>query len=246
MLEQTAETDRALYLFCFARAGAQPDQADQDHLFSYRFGELIAICEWTGMQEWSEPQSQQRMQDLEWLAPKAIRHQAVIEAAMRGSPVLPARLGTLFSSPDAIDRFFAIHHATIASFLADVDGKEEWALKGVLDRPRAGEWLASAMNGSQAGSMPPGGGASYLRERRAHAAASRDVSRWAAQCWRRLWTNCTATRRTPVSAVRSRRPPPARRNRFLTWRFWWRGKIWTASADASSAPRRNTKAAAWS
>jgi gas vesicle protein GvpL/GvpF len=181
MCEQTGDTDRVLYLFCFANAGAQPDLAGQDQLVAYRWGELIAVCGWTGVQEWSGPQTEQRMQDLDWLAPKAIRHQAVIEAAMRLSPVLPARLGTLFSSPHALERFFAIHHATIASFLAEVEGKEEWAVKGVLDRGRASEWLASTMNEAPQVCAPSGGGASYLHKRRAQGAAAREVNRWAAR-----------------------------------------------------------------
>ncbi len=180
MCEQTADADHALYLYCFARAGAPADFAGDDRLFAYRFGELIAVCGWTAMREWSGASIEERMQELDWLAPRAIRHQAVIEAAMRVSPVLPARLGTLFSSPQALDRFFAIHHVAIATFLADVESKEEWAVKGVLDRARASEWLASTINSASQGGAP-GGGTDYLRQRRAHAAAARELNRWAAQ-----------------------------------------------------------------
>jgi hypothetical protein len=181
MCDQTADAYRALYLFCFARTDAAAELAGQEQLFAYRWGELLAICGWTDVEEWSGPHSEQRMQDLEWLAPKAIRHQAAIEAAMRASPVLPARLGTLFSSPDALERFFNLHHAAITAFLADVEGKQEWALKGSIDRTRASQWLASTMTGSKEAGAPSSGGASYLHARRAQTAAAREVNRWAAQ-----------------------------------------------------------------
>ncbi len=180
MCEQTAESRRVLYLFCFARSGAAAALAD-DQLRIHRRGELIALCGWTAVEEWSGPQGEQRMQDLGWLAPKALRHQAVIEAAMHASPVLPARLGTLFSSAQALDRFLALHQAAIAQFLADVEDKQEWALKGVMDRARASRWLASTMTGSQQTGPPSGGGADYLRARRAHSVAAREAARWAAQ-----------------------------------------------------------------
>jgi hypothetical protein len=181
MLEQTPAADRVLQLFCFARAGAVPELNQGDQLLAYPWGGLMAVCGWTGMEEWSGPQAEQRMQDLQWLTPRIMRHETIIEAAMRVSPVLPARLGALFSSLQTLDRFLALHHAAIASFLDQVENKEEWAVKGVLNRARLSQWLGSNMNGVQPGCAPPAGGASYLRQRQARAAVGREVNHWVAQ-----------------------------------------------------------------
>jgi hypothetical protein len=175
------ESQRALYLFCFARANADPEVAAGEQLVVHRWRGLNAICGWTPKEQWHGAQAEQRMQELEWLTPKALHHQAVIEAAMRASPVLPARLGTLFSSVEALERFLGVHHETIAHFLIDTENKQEWAFKGILDRARAGAWLAAhgerqARNGAAAGS-----GTSYLRQRGAGMAAAREINGWAAQ-----------------------------------------------------------------
>lgn len=169
-----------LYLFCFARGGASPKFGGADPVFAYPWGDLTAVCGWALMEEWSGSQAEARMQDLQWLTPKIMRHEAIIEAAMRVSPVLPARLGALFSSLQALERFFAMHHATIERFLDEAENKDEWAVKGILDRTRLSQWLASHMNGAQPASAPLGG-AGYLRQRYARVAAGREVNHWVTQ-----------------------------------------------------------------
>jgi hypothetical protein len=119
------------------------------------------------------------MQDLQWLGPRVMRHQAVVEAAMQDSPVLPPRLGTLFSSLPMLERFITIHHDTIASFLAATEVKEECALKGLLDWAKANDWLVSRFAEGDEGSS--GSGTRYLRERRMRAAAAREINHWVAQ-----------------------------------------------------------------
>jgi len=168
-----------LYLYCVVRDGAPLELAPDAELFAHAYGGLSAVCSWATITEWSGPQAEERMRDLQWLTPKVMRHEAVIEAAMRVSPVLPARLGTLFSSMDALERFLAAHHAAIAGFLTDTEDKQEWAVKGILDRARASEWLASAM--TAADDTSGAGGAGYLRARRARVTAAREINQWAAR-----------------------------------------------------------------
>jgi hypothetical protein len=178
MSDQIQDAGRVLYLFCVLRAGSPLRLAPELQLFSHARSSLSAVCGWASMREWSGPEAEERMRDLEWLTPRVMRHEAVIEAAMRVSPVLPARLGTLFSSLRALDRFFAAHQATIAGFLAETEGKEEWAVKGFLDRARAREWLSSTMAAAEGSSAASGAG--YLRERRARIAAAHEINHWAA------------------------------------------------------------------
>jgi hypothetical protein len=175
------ESPRALYLFCFTRANADPQLAAREQLFVHRWGELSAICGWTAIQQWSGPQAERRMHDLEWLAPQALRHQAVIESAMQVSPVLPARLGTLFSSVSVLERFVAAHYRPISDFLIEMENKQEWSVKVFLDRGRAGSWLAAHGGYHNGGGAAPGSGANYLRERQARGAAAREINGWAAR-----------------------------------------------------------------
>ena len=41
------------------------------------------------------------MEDLAWVAPRALRHEEVILTVMEQGPVLPVRFGTVFSSLDS-------------------------------------------------------------------------------------------------------------------------------------------------
>ncbi len=176
---------KVLYLFCFANGLAQPppdNEGGADSLSLYRCGELAAVCAWTELEEWSGPQADLNMQDLQWLGPRVMHHQAVVEAAMRSSAVLPARLGTLFSSAAALERFCAIHHGAIASFLTATEAREEWAFKVLLDRAKASDWLVSQLANSREGApAKTGSGARYLQERRLRAAAAAEINHWVAQ-----------------------------------------------------------------
>ena len=176
--------ERVLYLYCLAAAqlaSAAPVIAGLSDLMLYRRGDLVAICGWTEVDQWSGPESDLNLQDLQWLGPRVMRHQAVIEAAMRAAAVLPARLGTLFSSPDALGRFLDVHQHTIAGFLRQTADHEEWAVKGLLDRTRAQGWLYSRAVAAQPGGLAAASGARYLQERRMHAAAAQELNRWVAQ-----------------------------------------------------------------
>src|SRR5260370_15517069 len=77
------------------------------------------------------------------------------------------------------ERFWSLHRDTIASFLAETESKEEWALKGLLDRAKANDWLVSRLAEGDEGSS--GSGTRYLRERRMRAAAAREINHWVAQ-----------------------------------------------------------------
>ncbi len=100
---------------------------------------------------------------------------------MRSAAVLPARLGTLFSSPAALERFCAIHRGTITSFLAATEAQEEWAFKVLLDRAKASDWLVSRLADGQQGAATAGLGTRYLQERRLRAAAAAEINHWVAQ-----------------------------------------------------------------
>jgi hypothetical protein len=86
---------------------------------------------------------EKNLQDLAWLAPRACRHEAVLEQVMRMGAVLPARFGTLFSSMASLESFMRLHESAMGRFLERVAGQEEWAVKGFFDQARAeSDWLA--------------------------------------------------------------------------------------------------------
>jgi len=119
------------------------------------------------------------MQDLAWVGPRALQHEAVVEKVMRHSPVLPARFGTLFSSQERLAEFVDRHGAAISQFLERVAEQEEWSVRGLLDRRQAGRALMSASLAAQeaqlAALLP---GRRYFEEQRIRAGAEKELSLW--------------------------------------------------------------------
>ena len=141
--------------------------------FFRRNGSVAGVLSRVSRSEFCGPAGEKNLQDLTWLAARACRHQAVLEQVMRLGPVLPARFGTLFSSPASLESFLRKHEAAIARFLEWVRGREEWAVKGFLDRERAeAAWVARRRPETPGapGSSP---GVAYLQEQSLRLEASR-------------------------------------------------------------------------
>jgi hypothetical protein len=165
----------ALYLFCFADSKSVVDLEGtgingDETLFKRDFLDITAIgCE-TPLDLFTGPSAEQRLQDLNWVAPRAVRHSEVIVNVMRQSPVLPARFGALFSSEEKLLRTLEKNHETISSFLETVRGKDEWGVKCMLSREEAKrELIAKEMSEFQQEmeALPPG--KRYFAERRKQA-----------------------------------------------------------------------------
>src|SRR5664279_4060638 len=140
----------ALYLFCFARSDAvrevQGTAVDGHSPLSIirHSPDLCAVLSEIAQEDFCGPEAELHMQQLAWVAPRAVRHEAVIEEVMASSPVLPLPFGTLFSSLEALAQFVDQHRETIASFLSRVAIHEEWSVKGWFDRKQAQRALTSA------------------------------------------------------------------------------------------------------
>ncbi|MGA2541785.1 MAG: GvpL/GvpF family gas vesicle protein [Verrucomicrobiota bacterium] len=179
-----AYCNEVFYVYGFTQAGLVPEAADaaiseagvgagvfsggleEPHPpFFRRSGRVAAVVSRVSPSEFCGPTGEKNLQDVAWLAPRACRHQAVLEQLMRLGAVLPARFGTLFSSTASLESFMGRHGAAIGRFLERVRGQEEWAVKGFLD-PQAraeAEWLAGrrAEQPGPSGSSP---GLAYLQE----------------------------------------------------------------------------------
>lgn len=115
------------------------------------------------------------LQDLSWLAPKACRHDLVIEEVIqRHGPVLPVRFATLFSSLEKIERLLVFNELTIREFFEWLGNKREWAVKGVFEREAARKEAipAALKNSLKAG----GAGTNYLQTKRLHSEVDRQLS----------------------------------------------------------------------
>lgn len=184
--EPTGMPDSAadgVYLFCFARpavlpAIGGPGLEDTRAVSCEVAGVVVAVVAPVNVEEYSGPESEANLRNLAWMAPRAFHHETVIERVMRGSPVLPARFGTIFASPESLARFLAKHHLAISGFLDSIAGKEEWAVKAFLERSRAEKRLLEADDRFLR--LPSSPGSRYMQLQRLRAEAGRAVASWAA------------------------------------------------------------------
>ena len=173
-----------IYLFCLIPADPLPKIAgngmDGEHpLFVEVIGEVAAVLAEVHLEDFSGPEAQEKMDDLAWVAPRALRHEDVVLSAMEQGPVLPVRFGTVFSSIEAAAEPLRQRQDVLMKFFQDTIDKKEWTLKGYVDRPQARVRMTAvrlaAENEQLAGLSP---GKRYFLEQKIKGAVDKDLAIW--------------------------------------------------------------------
>ncbi|MEI8174277.1 MAG: GvpL/GvpF family gas vesicle protein [Deltaproteobacteria bacterium] len=173
-----------IYLFCLTPAVPCPEIAgtgiDGEHpLFVEIIGDVAAVLAEVNIEDFSGPESQQKMEDLTWVAPRALRHEEVVLSAMEQGPVLPVRFGTVFSSIAAAAEPLRQRQDVLMKFFQETIDKKEWTLKGYVDRPQARAQMTAARLAAEkeqlAGLSP---GKRYFLEQKIKGAVDKDVAVW--------------------------------------------------------------------
>lgn len=175
-----AESDHGLYVFCFARAGAAapegPGVSEGAEVRAIEHEGIAAICCEVPLGAWVGTEGDAHLQDPGWVGPRALRHEAILEEAMRGSPVLPLRFGCLFSSAARLTALMAAQRPKIEAFLAQADDREEWSIKASLDVAACEAAIVAA--DPRSARLPASPGARYLVEQKLRQDAQRAVRAW--------------------------------------------------------------------
>jgi hypothetical protein len=172
----------AYYLYCLTPAGGGRQVAaigvDGQRPVSERAcGEIGAVLSEVEVEEFCGESAEARLGDLAWLGPRVCRHEAVIEEVMRQAPVLPARFATLFTSVDSLQRSVLEHREAIAQFFAQLGERQEWAVKGLLNRAGALERpVASGRSAAEEPAQAASPGARYFEEKRRKAQLERNFT----------------------------------------------------------------------
>lgn len=174
----------AIYLYCFARPDLLPaieakGLDGKSPLSLQPFLEVTAVIGRVPIEEFIGPEAESRMQDLAWMGPRVCRHEEVIEEVIRQSPVLPARFGTIFSSKETLDSYLKENYEAISKFLDYVADKEEWGVRGMMDRVRVKEKHFSILLAEQERfltSLPPG--RRYFQEKRLQSDLEKKLNLW--------------------------------------------------------------------
>ena len=143
-----------LYLYCLYCGGnSLPDLVgvDGEHkVFTLSYGDVKAAISFVPLKEFGASALEQRMGNLEWIAPRVLIHERVIEKIMEAYPVMPTRFCTIFADRERIEEILRLHHVEITHFFSDIADKEEWGVKGYIN----GGQLEKAIKGRSPAVQP--------------------------------------------------------------------------------------------
>ena len=175
-------SETAYYLYCLTPCGRPIKTSalgvDGQHpVFVGACGEIGAVLSEVGRGEFCDDAAEAHLQDLAWLGPRVCRHEAAIEEVMRQTPVLPARFATMFTSIDSLKQSVLERLEAITGFFAQLGDKQEWAVKGMLNRTGALERLGSSgQPAREERALVNSPGARYFQENRIKARLERDFN----------------------------------------------------------------------
>jgi hypothetical protein len=158
----------ALWAYCVARAGAEPEDGGAGvhptaEVAWLREGELALLCSKVPLAEFGEEPLRRNLNDLAWLERVARAHEAAIERALERTTIVPLRLCTIFAHEDAARRMLAERAAELTPALDALDGRVEWSVKLLVDRERL---EASLREPGAQEEREPTSGAAYMLVRR--------------------------------------------------------------------------------
>lgn len=128
--------DRILYLYGVVASGRTVRPVDGAALEVVASSSLVAVVEAVSRDEFSPEALEDRLRCIDWVAPLARKHTAVLEAIMQREPVIPARLCTLFSSASAVADALAHSAQRFHDALRLIQGRQEWSCKLFCDEAR--------------------------------------------------------------------------------------------------------------
>jgi Gas vesicle synthesis protein GvpL/GvpF len=133
------------YVFCLIRSNRQPTMPRISEgmpggrdLRVIEVGEqLWAIVQRVPEAAYGETALARGLQNLDWVGPRAIAHERVIELFLSTPALLPMHLFTLFSSDDRVVQHVQSDGTRIRRLLKRVEGKVEWGLRLTFDEKAA-------------------------------------------------------------------------------------------------------------
>jgi Gas vesicle synthesis protein GvpL/GvpF len=133
---------------------------------------LVALVSRVPQSEFAAEPLRANLNDLAWLERVARQHEAVLEATLATSTIVPLRMCTIYESAESVRLMLEREHDSLVEALRVLDGRVEWAVKVLVNRETL---MESARQDAEASSPDQGpgrgeGGAYMLQRRRDRAA----------------------------------------------------------------------------
>jgi hypothetical protein len=113
--------------------------------------------------EFDETALAKGLQKLEWVGPRAMAHETVVEHYLSAAAVLPMQLFTMFTSDERAMAHVTRDRARLDRILARLDRHHEWGLRLTFDDAAA---KAAVEDAAQRNGRVQASGAAYLRRKR--------------------------------------------------------------------------------
>lgn len=173
----------AFYLFCICPVSSELLLTVKEHekqtLFLWQYLDLIAVLSPISVGEFAEFMTESNMQNIAWVAPYACRHQEIVTQMTHYGPVLPAGFASLFSSLESLEKLLKEKYDFIWQFFNKVTGKQEWAVKGLMDRKKATKFFLSQLLTNQEQKLSAlSQGMRYFEEQKIRASADKALNQW--------------------------------------------------------------------
>jgi hypothetical protein len=131
---------------------------------------LTVLVSDVSLAEFGEAALRENLQDLGWLDEVAREHHYVIDAAARLFPLLPVRLGTVYSGDAALCDALTERGGALRDTLRRVGGRVEWGVKAYGVGQRSGPGDDGADQRTEGGA-----GLAHLRQRHTQLTAEREA-----------------------------------------------------------------------
>jgi hypothetical protein len=118
------------------------------------------------------------LNELAWLERIARSHEAVLDAALAQSTIVPLRMCTIYETVAGVREMLEQQRESFTHALQALDGRLEWAVKVLVDRDRLMDAVLPPSNADA--DAREGEGGAYLQRRRAERTAREAASRLAA------------------------------------------------------------------
>jgi hypothetical protein len=161
------------YVFCLVRAARRPAVPklpvssalpDSRALRALSAGdELWLIATTVSPDEYDEAALAKGLQNLDWVARRAVAHEAMVERFLSARAVLPMQLFTLFSSDERALQHVARQRKEILDILKRIERKVEWGLRLTFDEAAVRNAVETTARKSVPGTPT---GLSYLARKR--------------------------------------------------------------------------------
>jgi len=123
--------EKLIYLYCITKT--KPYLCDFKEMpikiYPIYSQGIYAVVSKVSADEFSQNNLEKRLNDTEWLAKHAWRHEMVIEKIMRQATVVPFEFATIFRREENVEKLLKKRSLELKKIVSELDGKEEWGIK---------------------------------------------------------------------------------------------------------------------